>query len=390
MSEDQRNVFKAVLGSEAIEKILKVAEAEPTVPNTFPHLTSHGATKYIYEPLQWWTSGFFPGSLWTILERWHKYPQLVSFSPQRIETVANHWKSKLRGIEFDTTTHDVGFLIMPAYQRHYDLTKDQQSATAIVNGANSLLTRWNEKVGCLRSWDGAKCSNYQFLSKDRDFLVIIDNMMNLDLLYEASIISGDNKYSDIATKHAETTLAKHMREDGSSYHLIVYDPVTGDRKVGLTHQGYDHESTWSRGQAWALYGFATVYKYTNDSKFLEMAKKIADYFVSRLDDGIVYWDFDAPRPCEWDTSAAMIACSGMLLICQLQNNHEYVDIVTKILHVCVKKALTGDNGATILDHSTANNYRFSLNPVADHGLVYADYYFLEVGNRLLDMGLYKL
>jgi hypothetical protein len=383
-----KQLQQQILDTSAIEKILKVAETS-TGTIEFPHLTTFGCTEYKYEPLTWWTSGFFPGSLWVILERYHKSKQLVDgVSIERIEKLANEWKDKLKGAEYNTNTHDIGFLIMPAYQRHYELTGDKASAKAIVQAAESLLTRWNEKVQCLRSWNKTQCKNYQFMSQDRDFLVIIDNMMNLDLLYSASLISGDPKYADIATRHSETTLKNHVRSDWSTYHLIVYDPVTGEKKIGLTHQGYDHESTWSRGQAWALYGFATVYKYTKQTKFLDAAKNLADHFISRLEDGVVYWDFDAPRPCVWDTSAATIACSGMLLICQLaEPDKKYLDAVNSMLKKCVDGAIAPPNTVTILDHATTNNYRYSLKPFADHGLVYADYYFLEAGNRLIDLNL---
>ncbi|GAB5591285.1 hypothetical protein Unana1_06185 [Umbelopsis nana] len=383
--EEQNSIFKAVLDDSSVFKILKVANQEPPVPNTFPHVTKFGALEYIYEPSKWWTSGFFPGSVWALCERASKRDLPVSFDD--LVKVARKWQSGMENEQFNTETHDIGFMIMPSFQRDYDLTGNKACEAVIIQSAESLLTRWNETVGCLRSWNTTSTKTYKYNNKDTDFLVIIDNMMNLDLLYSASLISGDPKYANIATKHAETTLKHHIRPDHSTYHLIVYDPVTGKMKEGLTHQGYAHESTWSRGQAWALYGYATVYKYTKDRKFLEAAKRLTDYFLSRLEDGIVYWDFDAPRPCVWDTSAATIACSGMLLICELQNNLEYLPHVTSILKKCISKALTTDNAVAILDHATVNNYEHANVRIADHGLVYADYYFLEVGNRLIDMGL---
>ncbi|KAH8556085.1 glycoside hydrolase family 88 protein [Umbelopsis sp. PMI_123] len=329
-----------------MEKILKVANQEPADLDTFPHVTNFGATEYVYEPSEWWTSGFFAGSLWALCERASKRELPVSF--EDLVQIARKWQRGMEKEQNNTETHDIGFMIMPSFQRDYDLT------------GNMAYT---------------------------DFLVIIDNMMNLDLLYSASLISGDPKYAAIATKHAETTLKYHIRPDTSTYHLIVYDPVTGKRKVGLTNQGYAHESTWSRGQAWGIYGYATVYKYTKDPKFLGAAKRLAEYFMSRVENGVVYWDFDAPRPCVWDTSAAMIACSGMLLLCQMQGNHTYLPQVTSLLKTCIDGALTNEDGVTILDHATVNNYEHAINRIADHGLVYADYYFLEVGNRLIDMGL---
>ncbi|KAG2188669.1 hypothetical protein INT44_003808 [Umbelopsis vinacea] len=385
IAEETKAVFKAILDNSAMEKILKVANQEPAVPDTFPHVTNFGATEYVYEPSEWWTSGFFPGSIWALCERASKRELPVSF--ENLVKIARKWQSGMEKEQYNTETHDIGFMIMPSFQRDLDLTGSKPCGDVIIRAAESLLTRWNEAIGCLRSWNTTSTKIYDFTNKDTDFLVIIDNMMNLDLLYSATLLSGDPKYAAIATKHAETTLKYHIRPDNSTYHLIVYDPVTGKRKVGLTHQGYDHGSTWSRGQAWAIYGFATVYKYTKDPKFLDAAKRLTEYFMSRVENGAVYWDFDAPRPCVWDTSAVTIACSGMLLLCQLQGNLEYLPQVTLLMKTCIDGALTNEDGVTILDHATVNNYEHANHRIADHGLVYADYYFLEVGNRLIDMGL---
>ncbi|KAH8551148.1 glycoside hydrolase family 88 protein [Umbelopsis sp. PMI_123] len=381
----KNTVFQAALDNSAMFKILKVAKQESPVPNTFPHCTNFGATEYIYEPSHWWTSGFFPGSVWAVCERASKREFPVPFDD--LVKLARKWEDGMEKEKNNTNTHDIGFMIMPSFQRDLDLTGNAACKDVIITAANSLLTRWNETVGCFRSWNTTATKQYKFDNKHTDYLVIIDNMMNLDLLYSASLLSGDPKYANLATKHAETTLKNHIRPDWSTYHLIVYDPATGKMKQGLTHQGYDHESTWSRGQAWALYGFATVYKYTKDPKFLDAAKKLTDYFMTRVEDGVVYWDFDAPRPCVWDTSASMIACSGMLLICQLENSQEYIPQVEQMLKVCLERAQTSDDGCTILDHATVNNHPHANLIIADHGLVYADYYFLEVGNRLIDMGL---
>ncbi|ORX46982.1 glycoside hydrolase family 88 protein [Hesseltinella vesiculosa] len=381
-----REVFNAVLSTSAIDKVLRVARREPPAPGTFPHCTNQGASEYIYEPSKWWTSGFFPGSLWAICERASKHP-MDGYNLDEVVKLARKWSGRIEQEQYNTETHDIGFMIMPSFQRDLEVTGAKSCESVIVNAAESLLTRWNEHVGCIRSWNRTQTHLYCFDCKDTDFLVIIDNMMNLDLLYSASLITGDSKFANVATRHTETTLKHHFRKDSSTYHLIVYNPVTATPKIGLTHQGYENKSTWSRGQAWALYGLATVYKYTNDQKFLEAAMRAADYFMSRVDDGVVYWDFDAPRPCFWDVSAAMIACSGMLLIDQLHGSYTYLPHVTAILRATINGALTGNDGCTILDNSTVNNHEHAMKRITNTGLVYADYYFLEVGNRLLDMGL---
>uniref|UniRef100_A0A060SYM6 ARAD1A13332p n=1 Tax=Blastobotrys adeninivorans TaxID=409370 RepID=A0A060SYM6_BLAAD len=371
---------QSVLDQKWSERIMKVAKREPPFPNGFPHITNRGEYDYVYYPLDWWTSGFFPGSVWALYER-----SLKSNFPFDVN-LARKWSRKLEPHRKNCSTHDLGFLIMPSYQREYDLTGNEEAGRVIVDAAESLATRWCEAAQAFKSWDSTKTENYHFNNPEHDTLVIIDNMMNLDLLYSASIISGDEKYAKLATIHADTTAKYHVRDDFSTYHLVVFDTVTGIRKVCLTHQGYDHESTWSRGQAWALYGFATVYKYTGETKYLELAKKLANYFMSRTENGGVYWDFDAPRPCAWDTSAAMVACSGMLMICQLENSREYLSPALELLNQVLEDAMA-PSGDVILDRACVTNYRYNKSSLTDHGLVYADYYFLEVGNRLIDLGL---
>jgi hypothetical protein len=379
--------FRAVVDRKHVKKIFEVAEREPLVKGTFPHCTNDDNLEYIYEPVEWWTSGFFPGSLWALCEMAERRD--VGLAYNKLEALARKWSDQLVPMQYNTDTHDIGFLMMPSFQRIYDKYHDPVVGDIIIEAAKSLMTRWNENVQCFRSWNHAITKCYQFDSEDREFVVIIDNMMNLDLLYSASLISGDPIYADHATKHAETSLKYHVREDNSTYHVVIYDPITGNRKVGLTAQGYQHESAWSRGQAWALYGYATVYKYTRNPVFLEAAKKLADYFMSRVEDGVVFWDFDAPRPCVWDTSAAMIASSGMLLICELEGSQQYLPQVASLLSTCLNGALSSEdpNSDTILCHSTVNNYEYAKERIADRGLVYADYYFIEVGNRLINMGL---
>lgn len=381
----ERKIFQKMLSNVALEKIFRQAN-NPEDEKSLPHYTKPGSLGRIYisEPPDWWTSGFFPGSLWILYERAQKID--IGISIPKLKKLCEQWIERIESQKNNTETHDIGFMIMPSFYRKYTIENDDSARDVITHAAKTLMLRWNEKVGCLKSWNQAVTKAYNF-SSSNDFPVIIDNMMNLDLLYCATILTGDKTFAEVATKHADTTLENHFRDDWSSFHLVIYDSETGTRKIGLTAQGYQHESCWSRGQAWALYGFASVYKYTKKYKYLDAAKHMADYFCSRLHNGIVYWDFDAPRPCVWDISAAMIAASGMLLICQLENSTEYLASVAQILEVAQKSAFTGEEGKTILDHSTVNNYEFAFDRIFDTGLVYADYYFLEIGNRLIDMNL---
>lgn len=397
VSENLSSTFKAVLEEGAVEQILAVARREPETPNTVPHCTHNhdDGAKYIYEAPEWWTSGFFPGSIWTILERYHKTGGKTpgNVDVKEVEQLANKWADVIKSQKTNTETHDIGFMIMPAFQRMYELeNKSPEAAKTIVTAADSLLTRWNDKAQCFKSWNTMQTTRYKYPNDKADLLVIIDNMMNLDLLYSASLITGDQKYADHATRHAETTITSHIRDDWSTYHLVVFDTETGERKIGLTTQGYADESVWSRGQAWGLYGFATVYRYTQDKKFLDVAKKLSDKFLKHVgENGEVYWDFDCPTnkgPEDWDVSAATIACSGMLQICQLENSTTYLEPVAKILAAVQKQARTAKSADAVLKHSTVNRAPIALFSLAqDSGLCYADYYYLELGNRLLDMKL---
>ncbi|KAH8549473.1 Six-hairpin glycosidase-like protein [Umbelopsis sp. PMI_123] len=374
-----------------IWKIAAPALDQAAPPTGFPHYTTPGTDKYEYMAPFKWTSGFFPGSIWALYERQLKKngdALSAPISKEQLLKAARHWEAGLVEQQFNTNTHDIGFLIMPAFQRDYELTGNKKALDIIIQAAKSLTTRYNPATKAIRSWNQKDSKSYSFTDMDKDFLVIIDNMMNLELLYYASEKSGNKEFYDIATTHAETTLKNHFRPDNSSYHLIVYDTQSGDVKHKLTHQGYADESTWSRGQAWALYGYAVAYKYTKDPKFLEATKKFTEMFLSKVtDEGVVYWDFDVERPTYWDVSAGMIACSGMLLQQQLDPTLNYLPHISKILS-CAISGSTG-KGDTILEHSTVNNNADALPGlrIADTGLVYADYYFIEAVNRLLDMGL---
>jgi hypothetical protein len=383
------SVVENVLSFEHVEKIWKIAQ-EKVELGKLPYRTEPKGHDYIYTDPSWWSSGFFPGSLWIIYERVVEHSIYGNnLSKDQLLEYCKTWQAKVESQKHNKCTHDIGFLIMPSFGREYDLERSESSKNVIITAANSLITRWNEKVGLLRSWDSVESKTYKFINKDTDFLVIIDNMMNLDLLYKATELSGDPTYAEIATNHAITTSKHHVRSNYSTYHLVVFDPVSGERKIGLTLEGYDHESTWSQGQAWAFYGYATVYKYTQRREFLELAEKLADYFVSRIEhDGTVYWDFDAPKPTDLDTTAAAIACSGLLLICQLSPHciDKYREPVNRILRHLAKSGLADKTSDVILDHGAVDNGTLQLDRFVDHGLVFGDYYFLEIGNRLLQLG----
>lgn len=228
-----------------------------------------------------WTSGFFPGELWYMYEY----------------TQDDYWKQKAEDftapIEDQKTnggTHDMGFKMYCSFGNGYRLTKDAAYKDILLESAATLITRYKPTIGCIRSWDH---------SRDKwECPVIIDNMMNLELLYWAFKETGDSVYYNIATNHARTTMKNHFRDNYSSYHVIDYDTITGNVLHKHTHQGYNHESAWSRGQAWGLYGYTMCYRETKLPEFLTQAENIANYIFTNPtmpDDMIAYWDFDAPE-----------------------------------------------------------------------------------------------
>lgn len=229
--------------------------------------------------------------------------------------------------------------------------------------------------------------------------------LDLELLYHVADITGDTSLAEVANAHALTTLDSHIRADYSTWHVVNFEQADGTVKQHMTNQGYADGSCWSRGQAWGITGYAQCYQRTGNTKFLEASRRLAEYFVARLPaDGVPFWDFDAPQPAPKDTSAAMVAAYGLLLLFEALPEHaEYLSAALQIASGVIGTSLTPEartfttsegNEAvdlggydTILAHATINNYEFAPRRWADHGLVYADYYFILLGNKLLEMNL---
>jgi hypothetical protein len=312
-----------------------------------------------------WRSGFFPGLLWYLYEF----------------TGNNEWKtkaielsSKIEGEKMNGGTHDMGFKIYCSFGNGYRLTGDQSYREIIIQAAKTNIRRFNPKTGCIRSWDH---------NRDKwDYPVIIDNMMNLELLFEATKLSGDSSFYKVAVTHANTTMKNHFRPDFSSYHVIDYDTISGKVQKRNTHQGYSHESAWSRGQAWGLYGYTMCYRETKDKKYLNLAEKIAGFILNNPnlpDDLIPYWDFNAPEiPDEpRDVSAAAITASALYeLSGYSENGTEYRKKAAAILKNLTDKyrAPVGTSHGFLLLHSTGSK---PGNSEVDLPLNYADYYYLE-------------
>ncbi|RDC65366.1 InlB B-repeat-containing protein [Adhaeribacter pallidiroseus] len=329
-----------------------------------PHsLTPTGLVKLISS--KEWTSGFFPGTLWFLYEHTKDTYWL---------TQAQAYTAKLNTEQFDTSTHDVGFKIYGSFGTGYRLAPTAAYRQAIIQAAQSLVTRFNAKTGCIRSWDHS--------TNLYSYPVIIDNMMNLELLFAATRLTGDFSYYNIAVSHANTTLKNHFRTDYSSWHVVDYDATTGAVIKKVTAQGYSNASAWARGQAWGLYGYTMCYRETKNPVYLQHAENIASFLFNHPNlpaDGVPYWDYNAPLiPNEpRDASAAAIMASALYELSTYSTQaSNYRTMADKIMTSLATQYISpvGENRGFILLHSTGNKPR---NAEVDVPLNYADYYYLE-------------
>ncbi|KAH6886754.1 Six-hairpin glycosidase-like protein [Thelonectria olida] len=441
-------------------------------PVAFPEIVLQTGTRYgqwqLREP-EFWTCGFFPGTLYALLERGIKYPSSMGVgggAGTKITDIRSHlrrlcqaWSEPLHSMATRTDTHDIGFIVMPALQREWELFGNQRSLESIIQAAHSLATRYVPTAGAIRSWDCLLKKDIAVTDMQDNLLIIIDSMCNLDLLFYAAAHIGTNQLAAIAATHARTLLKTHLRPESersqakngykgqlySTCHVANIVPQTGHVKWQWTAQGYSNDSTWSRGQAWAILGYAQTYHWTRDGTFLDAACGVAEYFLHRLDSApacvevpaksttgigkgkrsrgryVPLWDFDAPiqdksEPLR-DSSAGVIAANGMLLLSQILtslNQHTLsrrffeaaIDIVKDTLElsladekarfgrdenetstsIYVEDVVVGQTFEAILKHGTANNNENARRRYCNHGLVYGDYYLVEFGNRLLSMG----
>ena len=312
--------------------------------------------------IRWWTSGFFPGSLWLLYEH---------TGDEKLREYAEHFTSRLESLKDYKGTHDLGFMVFCSYGNGYRLTGNEAYADIIDQASASLASRFNPTVGCIRSWNTGRKENPEL-----DYMVIIDNMMNLEMLEWSG-------YHDIARKHADTTIKNHFREDNSTYHVVAYNELTGEVVEKRTAQGRANESAWARGQAWGLYGYTMMYRVTGEERYLEQAVKIADYLIPRLpEDAIPNWDFDAQEQMK-DSSAGAIMASALIELYGFTDNKEYLTTAERQLRsLCSEEYLApaGENGNFILKHGTGH---FPAGTEVDVPLTYGDYYFIEAAMRYL-------
>jgi hypothetical protein len=319
-----------------------------------------------------WTCGFFPGELWYMYE----YTKDDLWKVQ-----AEKFTDNLEKVQFYKGDHDIGFRITCSYGNGLRLTGNEKYIGIMLQSAKSLMKRYNPQIGLIRSWD---------FNKDRwQYPVIIDNMMNLELLFWASQVSGDSTFYKAAVSHADKTLANHFRANNSSYHVVDYDTITGNARIKCTHQGYADESAWARGQAWGAYGFTVCYRETKNPAYLKKAEDIVAFIFGNPnlpEDLIPYWDYDAPSiPNEpRDVSAATVTASALYELSTYLPDKaaQYKKWADTILENLSKSYLAsaGKDGGFLLSHSTGHKLADSE---VDVPIVYADYYFLEALLRKL-------
>lgn len=332
-----------------------------------------------------WCCGFLAGELWQMYQ--------YSHDPfWREQAVSNTWP--LERVKLHGGSHDLGFMVYNSFGKAWELTGEQSYRDVVMTAARTLSKRFDERVGCIRSWSWGTPDRWQFA-------VIIDNMMNLELLFQASRISGDRQFYNMAVSHANATLKNHFRPDGSSYHVVDYNPADGSVIKRITHQGLFDESVWSRGQGWGLYGFTMCYRYTHDKAYLEQARKIARFWLSQPDmpeDRVPYWDMRDPAVktgvgpavdggCPRDASAAAIIASALYELALYVGEGEaaeYREAADKMVHsleTAYQPELQTQQGFLLL-HSTGN---YPAKDEIDVPINYADYYYLEALHRRASM-----
>ena len=363
-SVDVKSVFADAEKQTAL-MLTEIPDAKHAKPELVSPRTLNSKGELVLTPSFRWTSGFFPGELWYLYEY---------TGNKKWEEQAKAFTRNIEREKYNNASHDVGFKIFCSFGNGYRLTKDKHYKEVIIQAAKTLSTRFSPITGAIKSWDTMPKWHYP---------VIIDNMLNLELLFEATKLSGDSSFYKIAVTHANTTLKNHFRKDFSCYHVVDYDStVAGSIIRKGTQQGYADESAWARGQAWAIYGYTMCYRETRDPKYLKQAENVAGYILNNPTlpaDFVPYWDFNAPNiPNEpKDASAAACMAAGLYELSTYSTKGKiYKKAADKMIESLTNnyRSPMGESKGFILLHSTGAKPN---NSEVDAPLPYADYYYLE-------------
>lgn len=354
---------------------MQVAAIEDSGRILNPKTFINGKIRYIRP--QEWTSGFFPGSMWYLYEL---------TGDAKWKELGVKYSEALDTIQYLTSHHDVGFMIGSSYGNGLRLAGTEAYKGVIIQAAKSLCTRFRPGAGIIQSWN---VGGWQ-AERGWECPVIIDNMMNLELLFKATELSGDSTFYNIAVSHADKTIENHFRPDYSTWHVVDYNMADGTIRHKETAQGYSHESAWARGQAWAIYGYTITYRATGDQKYLDQAEKAFEFVANHPNypaDGVPYWDFNAPGIPDTlrDASAGAIMASALYELSTYSKPEYYkakADLIMETLAGPAFRAVLGENGNFLLMHSVGS---IPHNSEVDVPLNYADYYFLEALKRKRDL-----
>ena len=325
-----------------------------------------------------WCGGFWPGILWMDYEILKEQGMKKHDDADNIKLMAEEYTEALSMLTKEPVfDHDIGFLVLSSYGKGYEQTGNPAYKQFMLDAADSLATLFNPTAGTILSWP-------RHVKDYGGHNTIMDNMINLELLFWAAENGGSSSLRDIAIRHAETTMKNHFRPDGSCYHVAVYDMQDGHFIKGVTHQGYSDSSMWPRGQSWAIYGYTMVYRFTKDKRFLDFAQKVTDIYLKRLhetsDDWVPIWDMDDPRGSKApkDASAACVVASALIELCQYvdaEKGADYRSAAENMLRdLSSDRYQSRDKNVAFLMHSTGHHPAGSE---IDASIIYADYYYIE-------------
>lgn len=341
-------------------------------PENIPYTSIDGRFNDYRDIIWKWTNGFWPGMLWLMY--------MDTKDPIYKETAERAERTLDRAFcDFDGLHHDVGFMWHISSGLNYRLTGNREARVRTLLAANLLMGRYNVAGDYIRAWNERN-------NEHNIGWAIIDCMMNLSILYWASNELDDPRFANVAKRHADKTLAHHLRADGSCKHIVNYDPATGEEVDNLGGQGYAKGSSWSRGQSWGLYGFTISYEYTKNERYLDAAKRIANYFISCVEstDWLPLCDFRSPKtPVIYDSTAGAIAASGLIELSRNLEGQErdmYEKAAGKILMAMEKEFCDwNEEKDSILQMGTE---RYHGEPGRHIPIIYGDYYFIEAISKL--------